>query len=568
MLGSLVRRLLHGTRASVDDARAFEAAGDVAAAERVYRGLLAMDPMNTAALHGLGAMLGRSGRFAEAVALLERAVQVTGDHNAATVDLGNAYWLAGQHEAAERAYLDAISAGHAGAGVHMNLGLLYRSRERPAAALDAFRRAYALEPERPDLLKNIVVLLLEAQDAAQALALCEAAAANGRDDDELLLSLGFALQKMHRPREALAAYARALAHCPDDAELHNNLAIALQDLGEFERAALHYERAIALKPDFRLARWHRSILRLLQGDFVHGWEDYDLRLASREVPARVHRAAPWNGEALDGRVVLAYGEQGLGDEIMFAGCLPDLATRARHVVVEASPRLAALFAQSFPFATVVTAADVPPPHPGPGGAAVEIPVGSLPQLFRRRREDFPAHTGYLRADPARVAAWRDRLAGLGPGLRIGLSWQGGTPRTRRGLRSLSLEALLPLLRRRPACFVNLQYGEVDAEIEALESAQGVRLQRWPEAVADFAESAALVCALDLVISVCNTNVHLAGALGRPVWVLAPHVPEWRYGIAGAGMPWYPSARMFRQPADGDWNSVIAAATQALRGYGL
>ncbi len=567
MLTKFLRSLLSGTRdraRRLATAQRCEAAGDAAAAERAYRHLLAAQPDDPETLSRLGALLGLQGRATEAVPLLERAAALKPAPSVLS-DLGNAYWLAGRAGDAERLYRGVLEADEGAAGARMNLGLLYRDQWRRADALAEFQRAYAQEPLRTSLLKNLVEVLLEAGRAGEAEALCREAAERGRADAELDYATGRALRELWRAPEALEYYERARCHRPDDPELLAHLAIALQDSGHLEEAAACHDRAIAIKPAYWFARWHRSVLRLLAGDFARGWDDYDLRLVSEETPRRARGVPAWRGEDLSGRSVLVYGEQGLGDEIMFASCLPDALARARAVSFEVSPRLAGLMATSFPAATVFAGGGALPPVVAAQAPEFEIAAGSLPALFRRSRGDFPAHRGYLRPDPAAVEAWRLRLAALGPGPKVGVSWRGGTARTRQPLRSLQPAGLAPVLQAPGIRCVNLQYGADAGELGAYAASRGIAVAHWPEAIDDLAQMAALICALDLVVSVCNTTIHLAGALGRPVWVLAPRVPEWRYGIAGEEMPWYPSVRIFRQSRAGEWEEVVTrVATELAR----
>jgi hypothetical protein len=200
---------------------------------------------------------------------------------------------------------------------------------------------------------------------------------------------------------------------------------------------------------------------------------------------------------------------------------------------------------------------------------VQIALGSLPRFLRRSAEDFPSRRGYLHPDPQKLARWRQRLDALGPGRKLGWSWRGGLLKTGRARRSIELDSLTPLTKLPGIQFVSLQYDAVAAEIDDFQRLHGARLLHWPEALDDYDETAALVCALDGVISVCTAIVHLTGALGRPALVMAPFSPEWRYGMSGERMVWYPSVRVLRQPRPGDWPGVLAAvATELEAGWSV
>jgi hypothetical protein len=252
---------------------------------------------------------------------------------------------------------------------------------------------------------------------------------------------------------------------------------------------------------------------------------------------------------------------------MFASCLSGVVEATGHCIIECEPRLLNLFRRSFPAATVFAST---PDRSLPQEVAARevdavIPAGSIPRLQRKSVADFPGHRGYLRADPQRVDRWRERLAQLGPGLKVGISWRGGVRKTRRALRSIPLDRWLPILGAPGTRFVSLQYtAGADAEIAQLRAQSGNAIEHWAEAVDDYDETAALLAALDLTISVCTAVIHLGGALGRPVWVMAPYSPEWRYGFTGDTMPWYPSVKVFRQPAFGEWGPVTSSVAAELR----
>jgi hypothetical protein len=310
----------------------------------------------------------------------------------------------------------------------------------------------------------------------------------------------------------------------------------------------------------------RAVIELKRGNYARGWQDYGVRAKSKLNVPRPFRFPEWRGESPAGKRVLVYGEQGLGDEIMFASCVPDLLREAGPCVLDCAPRLAELFARSFPSARVF---GTPQRDPAPawlgavGEVDLQIAIGDLPRRYRRRLEDFPAHHGYLCPDPDKVVHYRQRLAALGPGPKIGLSWRGGTRTSRRDLRSIGLAALAPVVERLPAHWVSLQYTPCADEIAAFRERTGVMVHHWQHAIDDYDDTAALVTALDAVVSVCTAVVHLAGALGRPALVVVPVAAEWRYGAAGEAIPWYPTVRLLRQSHAGEWGDVLDRVLAAL-----
>ena len=337
-----------------------------------------------------------------------------------------------------------------------------------------------------------------------------------------------------------------------------NLGLILLEKGDYAQGLKLLDDVLARDPDDHEARLVRSYMNLKRAEFAQGWRDYDARLHSRFSAQRPAHYPQWDGTPIPEKTLLIYGEQGFGDQIMFASCFGDAIARAGHCIIECDPRLVALFRRSFPTATIETSAPAEAPSAAVARAQTvdrEIPMGDLPGMFRNSLEEFPRHSGYLHAEPGRVAYWRSRLEALGPGPKIGLSWRGGVAATRRHLRSLALEEFLPVLRQ-PAGFVSLQYGDCAGDLERLRKEHGLALPHWQDALDDYAETAALVCALDLVISVCTSVIHLTGALGKPVWILVPAVAEWRYLAQGETMPWYPSARLFRQTDSSTWREVI------------
>ena len=366
---------------------------------------------------------------------------------------------------------------------------------------------------------------------------------------------------------AVEASRKALLCRPGQPAAHVTLGSAYFALGDVENALACYRQALEFNPDYPDALFHIGLIDLMLGRYREGWIGFEQRFRrGRYRTARACEPA-WDGTPLHGRTLLIMREQGLGDEIMFASCYPELIDSAAHCHIECEPRLEKLFVRSFPGATFHPLRDVQTLLQTDPGCPVDVRsyAGSLPHRLRNAPGDFPRHQGYLKADPARLDFWRARLAGLGAGLKVGLSWRGGTAFTHRERRTLSLEQLLPVLSVPGVRWINLQYGKRADELVQLAGSHGITVADWPEAIdGDYDETAALVGALDLVISACTSIVHLTGALSKPAWVMTAFVPEWRYGLHQESMPWYPSVRLFRQTAQGVWDPVILGIEQTLQ----
>jgi len=436
------------------------------------------------------------------------------------------------------------------------LAALGRAAEEPVA----YREFLQTNPNDPDAAYALALwhhARGEYESAAALLRPLASAPSPRREACNLLgLILGRELGQLDEGERLLR---RALEPDPCWPIALSNLGWILLEKGDHEQGLHLLDAALARDPDDHETRLMRAYMNLKRGEFATGWRDFEARHQSKFAVSRPYRFARWDGTPIRGKTLLIYGEQGLGDQIMFASCFGEAIARAGRCVIECDPKLVALFARSFPGAWVqasVPAGEEPRWLAQTGPIDWQIPMGSLPGFWRRNWGEFPQHNGYLRAAPERIAYWRARLDALGPGLKIGLSWRGGVAATRRHLRSIALDQFLPLLRL-PATFVSVQYGDCASDIDSLRQAHRVNLPHWQDALEDYDETAALVCALDLVISVCTAVIHLSGALGRPVWVLVPAVAEWRYLDHGEALPWYPSARLYRQAKTASgWESTI------------
>src|SRR5215470_7821198 len=506
-------------------------------------------------------LLARDGNYRGAVELLER---LGGEHpDAADVqfELGAAYAALGELEYA----FDCLEVTLAHAPRHVGALLLVAHLAQAAGQLDraaqSLERAVELKPASADVLTSLARVRYAQGRFGDARAVALRAIALNPTLLDACSVAGLSAIAEEDYEAGAAVLERCIPLAPSMVTLHLNLANAYLYLGRFDESRERLAWVIAREPNNFVARWDYAHLQLGARDFAQGWTNYEYRLQAHQFgPMTAHRPM-WRGEALTDKTLLVLGEQGLGDHIMFASCLREVIARAERCVVLCEARLVALFQRSFPDAVVRSAESVTEDELAT--VDYEVQAGSLPGYFRRSEASFPRHDGYLRADPERVRFWRARLDELGPGRKIGVSWRGGTAQTRARLRSIPLAEFQPLLELPETALVSLQYGEVAHDLAALDPAFRARIAHFPEAIANYDESAALVAALDLIITVCTSIVHLTGALGRPVWVLAPSVPEWRYCFSGPTLPWYPSARLFRQARGQSWPEVIRAVCREL-----
>jgi len=553
---------------ALDEVRALERAGRIDDAKARYRHLVAVAPKNVAARLQYGRFLAKRGALSEGRQQIEAAIAVDPRAAEAYALLGNVERAAGDAVAAEHAYRRALMLDPSTLlGAH-NLGVLLREQGRLKEALEMFEQSLASPGAGPMSLTLLVHCLLDLDRADDARTRLEGILAGASASPEARALLGLVLLKRFFDAPgALVCFEAAQRAGLNDAELHANRGIALQDLGRVEEAIEAYEQALQMDPALERARWQRSLARLLKGDFAAAWPDYELRLKDTRRPRRAFPYPIWQGESLAGRRILLIAEQGVGDEIMFASCVPDLVRAGAHCIIDCAPKLAPLFVRSFPGQQVrgglQTEADVSWTRAFEP-IDCQLHVGSLPRMLRNTPSDFPAHAGYLNADPKRVAAWRARFAADGVRLRVGIAWRGGTLRSRAPLRTLPLARLARALWQPGLELFSLQH-DANGEEEAAIRAEGIEVHHPAEAIASFDEMAALVRSLDLVVTVCSSVVHLGGALGVPVCVLAPFSPEWRYLARGTSLPWYPSVRMFRQDRFGVWDGVLATVRRELSG---
>ncbi len=533
---------------------------------RICKALLARTPRSAHANHLCGRALVELDRYEEAGQFLRTAVEIDPEMPEAQADLAGVLRKAGDYQAAERHCREAIARQPREVRYRLLLVEILEAMDRREDALAELSMAQEYAPERFDIMLKLFAALDRLGMYSEALRLAERAVLENGENYETLCLLAFARYGMTDMQGAVEACRKTLTHRADKPQIYVTLGSALFGLGKVDEAMAAYRRALKLDPDYPDAQFHIGLINLMRGKYREGWQGFEQRFRlDRNKDMR--RCVPrWNGTSLRDRTLHVMREQGLGDEIMYSSCFPQLIKDAKHCHIECEPRLEKLFVRSFPGATFHPVGDDREKQQAVMALPADVRsyTASLACYLRSALRDFPQHQGYLKPDPERVRHWQAQLAALGAGLKIGISWRGGTVFTHRDRRTLALGDLLPVLSTPGVRWVNLQYGKRTEEITAFKSAHGIPIVDWADAIdGDYDETAALVSALDLVISVCTSVIHLTGALGKPVWVMAAYVPEWRYGLAGTTMPWYPTAHLYRQTEPGAWDGVIGNVKQDL-----
>jgi hypothetical protein len=420
-------------------------------------------------------------------------------------------------------------------------------------ARDAFERALESDPGFEAARLNLGLLLCLLKRPEDAAPHFDAVLADGRAPAETLAKIGGALRRCGQVRQAAALLRRALAKDARCWEAHLNVGWLLWDERKLEPAERRYRMILDAEPAHADAQFALAHLELLKGDFAAGWRRYEARQSLGGIAWRKPAGASWDGRPLPGKTLLLVCEQGFGDSIQFSRFAPGIAPLAGAVVLRCQPGLGPLFRRSFAPIAVIEEGEAEPPHD-----AWSLLL-SLPAIVGTTLETIPAQTPYLKADPAAVARWRQRLAAA-TGLRVGVAWRGNPLNPRDHLRSLPAARLAAALDLPGVSLVSLQKDAAAAEAADL----GVGL--FADAardLTDFDETAALIASLDLVVTVDTAVAHLAGALGKPVWTLLPQASDWRWLLDREDSPWHPTMRLFRQRRPDDWDFVLRRVRRAL-----
>jgi tetratricopeptide (TPR) repeat protein len=551
------------------------------AAIELIRKAVTLNPADAGCRFNLGIALSAQGRFAEAEACFRQVLAMDPAHAGTHYNLGNALKDQGLMTEAAQSYRQALASNPQHANAHNNLGIILKSAGHLAEAAACYRQALRCNPQHMDAHNNLGIALMEQGQLADAALCFRQALAVNPDLTDAHLNLGNAHKAQGNLAEAALCYRRALAINPHHADAHNNLGIVLNEQGQLDEAIAcfrqalvanpshvdahnglaatlaalgllsealeHYNEALRLQPENAMARWNRALLRLLQGDFLNGWQDYRQGWALPTTPPPSYREPRWDGSPLEGKTILVFAEGGLGDTIQFLRYLPLVQEQGGTVLFECPPALVGICAGIGGIDKLaVRGAPLPP-------FDVQVPLLSLPAIFGTTLATIPTAVPYLRADPAFVEYWRKELEPV-EGFKVGIVWQGNPDNTSDRYRSLPLARFEALARIEGVRLLSLQVGPGTEQLATAGfpvTDLGKRFDR-----SSLSDLAAVLMNMDLVISVETAPAHLAGALGVPAWILLPLKPDWRWLLERSDSPWYPTMRLFRQTRFGDWSEVF------------
>ena len=511
------------TRELLQQAMGHLQAGRLAQAEALCRQVLAAEPRAADALHLIGVAALWSKRYEEAAGWIGKAVEVRpGD-----------------------------------AGYLLNLAIALSKLDRSSESLACLEKCVAIEPDFPEALNNMGVILKGQGRLDEAIAVCAKAVRLRPGFVQAQMNLANSLRDAGRLDEAMAAYRQALALDKNDADVYTNYGSALYYAGEIDEALEAYGKSLAIRPGDPQTHSNRGMALLLKGELAEGFKEYQWRSQERkdEAQRRAFLERLWDGSPLNGRTLLVQAEQGLGDTLQFSRFVPAVHRQNGRVICECQRPLLELLRESMPEVEWVTAGQ------GPGEFDVHFPLMSLPGVLGFSLAEVGTRGPYLRADAERVAMWGGRFAGESR-RKVGVVWAGSRKHLNDRHRSLPVKLLGAIAAAENVRVYSLQVGATPAD--AAEIAEMGVVDVTAE-LKDFQDTAALVMNLDLVVTVDTAVAHLAGALGKMVWVMLPYNRDWRWMLGREDSPWYPTLRLFRQTQRGEWASVVARVEEELRG---
>ena len=527
-----------------------------------------IDPNQSSCFFSLGLILKKQGRLREAINAYYKVLEIEPKNADAYNNLGNILGLSGQLEEAVDTYRKALEINPDDIRTYNNLSVVFQKQGKLAEATDTYYKILEIDPTDVGVCRSLGMLLTERGKLEEAIDAYYKVLEVDSTDAGIYNNLGILLKEQGKFKEAIDAYCKALEIFPGYADAYNNLGNVLQLQGDFEDAVVVYKKALEINSQFSEAHKNLGMLLLLTGELEHGWEKYEWRWKCHDFPSE-NRNFPqplWDGTGLSDKSVLVWTEQGVGDEIMFANMLDTLSWMADEIITECEERLVPLFQRSFPKIQFVSREQKPNPILLDKDIDYQVPIGSLAQWLRKNESQFPKKGSYLSASSEKVSQLRDKYKRLTDDrFLVGISWKSINHGIEKE-KSTILENWTPILSQPDCFFVNLQYGDIKQEIGEYYSSTGILIYTDQEInpLTNLDDFAAQISALDLVISISNTTVHISGALGKKVWTLLPYVPDWRWMLKREDTPWYPTMKLFRQSQMNDWRDVFQRVSLALK----
>jgi tetratricopeptide (TPR) repeat protein len=524
----------------------------------VFGQAVRLKPDHVEALIQFGVGLAERGAVQEGLPHLREAVRVRPQHPPGHHNLGVALAQSGQLEEAAAALEEALRLRPDYAEAHFNLGNVLGSLERREEAIRHYWRALELRPDHTGAYNNLGLALTEVKRAGEAVVLLQQAVRLQPDNVDAHNNLGLAWAALGRFAEAEAAFAQVLRLNPRHAEAHANLGSTMKEQGRLEEALASYRIALLFDPESVSTHYNRGLALLHKGDYSQGWTEYEWRWRRKRTPPRPFRQPRWDGSSLEGKTILLYMEQGLGDMIQFIRFAALVKAKGGRVVVECPWFFVPLFSTCAGIDQVVAEGQPLPDFD------VHAPLMSLPFLLGNTAEPVPATIPYLSAPPEREASWKEQLAEV-PGFKVGIVWQGNPYFEWDHWRSIPLRRFAPLAAVEGVSLVSLQ--RVHGLDQLRSPGPGFEVRELPAQPDEggFLDTAAILRNLDLVVTVDTAVGHLAGALGVPAWVAVGAVSDWRWLRGRTDSPWYPRHRLFRQEKLGEWEPVLGRMASELAG---
>ncbi len=524
---------------------------------RCYRNVLALQPDNAQALNNLGVLLQNTGQTQEAMDCYQKAIQIDPKQVNAYNNLGNICKEKNQYSQAIAYYQKAIATNPNYVQAYANMAAVYGKQRNFAKAIELFEKALAIAPQHADIHANMASILTDANQVTDAIKHLQIALRIKSNDPDLLGKYVTTLVRARKFTDAETKIQQLLKLAPQYPPSYLIAGMCYVQQTKFTQAEQMFKHALSLDSECANAHFYYSMVLLTKGHFSQGWQEFEWRWQKPDFTSQKRDFAQplWDGKPLNGKTLLVHTEQGIGDSLQFIRLLNKVKAFGDSIILECEPVLETLFRRSFSLKQVVNKTQKLPKFD------THIPLLSLAKLFNITLETIPKDTPYLQADAELCAHWAEQFKQYS-GCKIGIVWAGNPQHSNDYNRSMPFATIKPLLTVPNTHFFSLQkllFGKESHKLPLY--TQMIDLDPY---LKDFDASAAIIENLDLVISVDTATAHLAGALGKPTWILLPFSPDWRWLLERDDSPWYPSAHLFRQTKPGDWATVIAKVVDSLR----